>query len=101
VLHRHFPAVQETPDVESAFLPPNRAEVRFARPNIQIYDAHGVDLYQWVCARYLVGAKGAKTKAKRSQARLSTEFQSGSQLAFQTLFSSEATPGVNNRKTKI
>ena len=25
--------------------------VRFARPNIQIYDAHVVDLYQWVCAR--------------------------------------------------
>jgi len=23
--------------------------VRFARPNIQIYDAHVVDLYQWVC----------------------------------------------------
>ena len=27
--------------------------VQFARPNIQIYDAHVVDLYQWVCARYL------------------------------------------------
>jgi hypothetical protein len=39
--------------------------VRLARPNIQIYDAHVVDLYQWVCARYLVGAKGAETKAKR------------------------------------
>ncbi len=39
--------------------------VRFARPNIQIYDAHVVDLYQWVCARYLVGVKGADTKAKR------------------------------------
>ena len=37
----------------------------FARPNIQIYDAHVVDLYRWVCARYLVGAKGAETKAKR------------------------------------
>jgi hypothetical protein len=37
-----------------------------ARPNIQIYDAHVVDLYQWVCARYLVGVKGAETKAKRS-----------------------------------
>src|SRR6267154_4600207 len=30
----------------------DRADVRFARPNIQIYDAHAVDLYQWVCARY-------------------------------------------------
>jgi hypothetical protein len=41
----------------------DRADVRFARPNIQIYDAHVVDLYQWVCARYLVGVKGAETKA--------------------------------------
>jgi hypothetical protein len=55
----------------------DRADVRFARANIQIYDARMVDLYQWVCARYLVGVKGAETKAKRSQARLSTEFQKG------------------------
>jgi transposase len=40
--------------------------VQFARPNIQIYDAHVVDLYQRVSARYLVGVKGAETKAKRS-----------------------------------
>jgi len=40
--------------------------VRFARPNIQIYDARVVDLYQWVCARYRVGVKGAETKAKRN-----------------------------------
>ena len=40
--------------------------VQFARPNIQIYDAHVVDLYQWICARYLIGMKGAETKAKRS-----------------------------------
>jgi hypothetical protein len=40
--------------------------VRFARPNIQIYDARVVDLYQRVCARYFVGVKGAETKAKRS-----------------------------------
>jgi len=39
--------------------------VRFARPNIQIYDARVIDLYQWVCARYRVGVKGAETKAKR------------------------------------
>jgi hypothetical protein len=38
--------------------------VRFARPNIQNYDAHVVDLYQWVGARYLVGVKGADTTAK-------------------------------------
>ena len=40
----------------------NRADVRFARPNIQIYDAHVVDLYQWVAARYFVGVKDAETK---------------------------------------
>ncbi len=43
----------------------NCADVRFARPNIQIYDAHIVDLYQRVFARYLVGVKGADTTAKR------------------------------------
>jgi hypothetical protein len=37
--------------------------VRFAS---QIYDMRAVDLYQWVCARYRVGMKGAETKAKRS-----------------------------------
>jgi hypothetical protein len=40
--------------------------VRFACPNIQIYDVHVVDLCQRVCARYRVGVKGAETKAKRS-----------------------------------
>ncbi len=44
----------------------DRADVRFARPNIQIYDRHVAGLYQWICARYLVCAKGAETKAKRS-----------------------------------
>lgn len=43
----------------------DRADVRFVRPNIQIYDAHVVDLYQRVCARYLVDVKGAETKATR------------------------------------
>jgi hypothetical protein len=38
----------------------DRADVRFIRPNIQIYDAHVVDLYQWVCVQYLVGVKGAE-----------------------------------------
>jgi hypothetical protein len=52
----------------------DRADVRFARRNIQIYDARVVDLYQRVCARYLVGVKGAETKAKRRYARLATEF---------------------------
>ena len=44
----------------------DRADVRFARPSIQIYDAHVVDLYQWVGARYLVGVKGAETKAGKA-----------------------------------
>jgi hypothetical protein len=39
--------------------------VRFACPNIQIYDVHA-DLCRRVCARYRVGMKGAETKAKRS-----------------------------------
>jgi beta-phosphoglucomutase-like phosphatase (HAD superfamily) len=25
---------------------------------VEIYDARAVDLYQWICARYLVGVKG-------------------------------------------
>ena len=48
-----------------------RADVRFARPSIQVYDAHVVDLYQR-CARYLVGVK-CRTKAKRRYARLSNQ----------------------------
>jgi len=43
----------------------DRADIRFARPNIQIQDARVVDLYQWGCARYLAGVRGAETKAKR------------------------------------
>ena len=42
-----------------------RADVRFVRPKIQVYEAHVVDLYQWVCARYLAGVKDVDTKAKR------------------------------------
>jgi hypothetical protein len=43
--------------------------VRFARPNIQIYDAHVIDLYEWVCAQYLVGVKCRnKGKAQLSSA---------------------------------
>ena len=40
----------------------DRADVRFARPNIQIYDAYVVDLYQWVCARYFVGVEVQKQR---------------------------------------
>src|SRR5712672_618341 len=28
--------------------------VRFARPNIQFYDGHVIDLYQLICAPYLI-----------------------------------------------
>jgi hypothetical protein len=68
----------------------DRADVRFARSNIQIYDAHVVDLYQWVCAQYLVGVKGAETKGK---AQLSLALDRISQritLAFQTQSRPEA-----------
>src|SRR5712672_279632 len=52
----------ETGDSEPKTHGLDRADVRFIRPNIQIYDAHVVDLSQWVCAQYLVGVKGAETK---------------------------------------
>src|SRR6185437_8175079 len=79
-----------------------RADVRFARPNIQIYDAHVVDLYQWVCARYLVGEKGAETKAKRSD--LSSALDRISEritLAFQTLSRPEAIRGATIEKQEF
>jgi hypothetical protein len=42
--------------------------IRFARPSIKIYDAHlVVELYEWVCAPYLVGVQGAETEAKRGE----------------------------------
>jgi hypothetical protein len=40
----------------------DRTDVRFARPNIQIYDAYVVDLHQWVCARYFVGVEVQKQR---------------------------------------
>ena len=39
--------------------------VRFARPNIQIYDVDELDLYQWMCAQYLIGVRDAETRAER------------------------------------
>jgi hypothetical protein len=76
----------------------DRADVRFARPNIQIYDAHVVDLYQWACARYLVGAKGADTKAKRDlnsaldriSEQIPTDFQPKTKADFVRELSDEA-----------
>ena len=47
-----------------------RPDVRFARPNIQIFDTHAVDLYQLACARYLVGVKGTEDLAERVSVNL-------------------------------
>ena len=76
----------------------DRADVRFTRPNIQIYDVHVVDLHQLVCARYLVDVKGAETKARRSKVRLSTELQNGSR-GFPNAVLLE--PVLGNRKRAI
>ena len=45
--------------------------VRFDRPSIQIYDAHVVDLYQWICARYLVGMRVQILKQSATLDRIS------------------------------
>jgi hypothetical protein len=42
------------------------ADVRFARPNIQIYDTHIVDLYQMDLCAVSRWCEGPETKAKRS-----------------------------------
>jgi hypothetical protein len=44
--------------IQAKWCPSDRTDVRFVRPDIRIYDARVVDLFQWDCARYLVGAKG-------------------------------------------
>lgn len=51
-------------------------------PNIQIYDAHVVDLHQWACARYLVGVEAAETKARLNSAldRISERITLASEL---------------------
>ena len=47
----------------------DRTDVRFARPNIQIYDAHVVDLHQWVCAQHLSGRIPNDTSPSTVKAR--------------------------------
>jgi hypothetical protein len=42
------------------------AQMSDLRAPISKSTTRAVDLYQWVCARDLVGVKGAETKAKRS-----------------------------------
>jgi hypothetical protein len=73
----------------------DRMDVRFAHPNIQIYDAHAVDLYQRVCARYLVGVTSGEAKAKRSYVRLSTGFQNGSRSLSKS-GPAQNNPGINH-----
>jgi hypothetical protein len=58
-----------------------------------MYDA--VDLYQWVCARYFVGVKGAETKA--SAVKLSAEFQKG----LRKPCPAQKQSGANHPNTKI
>jgi hypothetical protein len=58
----------------------DRAHVRFAHPGIQIYDAYVVDLYQRVCAGYLVGVEVQKQRQSAVD-RLSTEFSERITLA--------------------
>ena len=73
------------------------AGVRFARPNIQIYDAHVVDVYQWACARYLVGVKGEDTKAKRDLNSALDRILERITLAFQTQSRPEAIQGSTSK----
>jgi hypothetical protein len=77
----------------------DRADVHFARPTIQIYDAHVVDVYQWVCARYLAGVKGGRNKGKALV---------GSRPNFRADHAGlpnpvppRRSPGVSHRKTRI
>jgi hypothetical protein len=56
--------------------------VRFARLNIQIYDAHVVDPYQWVCAQYLVGVKGAEAKAAGGESVSQSPLNDNASLTF-------------------
>src|SRR6266849_5053156 len=78
----------------------DRADVRFARPNIQIYDAHVVDLYQWVCARHFVGVKGAETKASAVKLGSRPNFRKD-YASFPNFVPSRSNPEVNHRNTKI
>jgi hypothetical protein len=71
----------------------DRADVRFVRPNIQIHDAPVVDLYQWVCARYLVGVKGCRNKGKAQLSSALDRISERITLAFQTLSRPEAIRG--------
>ena len=102
---RRFRSARRQPSSSSAGALRNgdhsdRADVRFARPNIQIYDAPVVDLYQWVCARYLVGVKGTETKAGAVKLGSRPNFRTD-HAGFQNPIPPRSNPGINHRKTKI
>jgi hypothetical protein len=73
---------------------------RFTRPNIQIYDAHVVDLYKWVCARFFVGVKGAETKASAVKLGSRPNFRKD-YAGFPNPVPPRSNPGVNPQNTHI
>ena len=73
---------------------------RFTRPNIQIYDAHVVDLYKWVCARFFVGVKGAETKASAVKLGSRPNFRKD-YAGFPNPVPPRSNPGVSPRNTQI
>ena len=79
---------------------PDRADVRFARRNIQIHDAHVVDLYRWVCAQYLVGVR----RRNKGKAQLNSALDRISEritLAFPTLARPEAIQGPPSKNVNL
>src|ERR1700726_891133 len=78
----------------------NCADVRFARPNIQIYDARGVDLYQWVYVRYFVGVKVQRQRQSAVKLGSRPKFQNGSRWLSQTL-SRISNPAANHRERRF
>ena len=67
--------------------------IRFARPNIQIYDARVVDLYQWVCAQYLRWCEACRNKGKAQLSSALDRISERIMQVFQTLSRPEAIRG--------
>jgi hypothetical protein len=73
--------------------------VRFARPNIQIYDVRVVDHYQWVCARYRVGVrvqKQSKTQLSSGLDRISERITLAFPIDVQAVFDAQGWPLRSN-----
>jgi len=70
--------------------------------NIQIYDPHVVDLYQWVFARYLVGVNGAETQHRQSAVKLGSlpNFRTD-HAGFRKPCPAQKKSGDQHRKTRI